>query len=92
MSEIIHNGLILTIVSVCVVFGSLAILYFVYTIIGKVVNKEFHRADQGKTSDSDPYAPTEEEIAAMTAAIDMYIKEKDGNTHDYESGLITIKR
>lgn len=94
MNEILHNGLTLTIVSVCVVFGSLTILYFVYTIIGKIVNKEIRRHPGEKTAVSDPDSPTDEEIAAMTAAIDMFIKEKNGDTdiHDIESGVITIKR
>lgn len=92
MSEVLHNGLILTAVSVCVVFGALTILYFVYTIIGKVVNKEFHRQSGEKAADGNPDTPSEEEIAAMTAAVDMYIREKDGDAHDFESGMITIKR
>lgn len=92
MSEVLHNGLILTAVSVCVVFGALTILYFVYTIIGKVVNKEIHRQSGEKASGGNQDSPSEEEIAAMTAAVDMYIREKDGDTHDFESGMITIKR
>ena len=92
MSEVLHNGLILTAVSVCVVFGALTILYFVYTIIGKVVNKEFHLQPGKISADSNADSPSEEEIAAMTAAVDMYIREKDGDAHDFESGMITIKR
>lgn len=85
-----RSGLILTLVCVCVVFGALLILYFVYSLIGMACNGKFRiRKKKGDE-------PTDDEVAAMAIALDLYLHEeqakKDEGIHDYESGMITIKR
>lgn len=100
-------GVIITVVSVAVVFTALVVLYFAYTFVGKAVNGKFdwkslacrfkRKAAKG--------APSEEEAAAIAMALD---QELNGETyaaiglalhqylndtvHDNESYIITIKR
>lgn len=101
------HGVIITVVSVAVVFTALVVLYFAYTFVGKAVNGKFdwkslacrfkRKAAKG--------APSEEEAAAIAMALD---QELNGGTyaaiglalhqylndtvHDNESYIITIKR
>lgn len=101
------HGVIITMVSVAVVFTALVVLYFAYTFVGKAVNGKFdwkslacsfkRKAAKG--------APSEEEAAAIAMALD---QELNGETyaaiglalhqylndtvHDNESYIITIKR
>ena len=101
------HGIIITVVSVAVVFTALVVLYFAYTFVGKTVNGKFdwkslacrfkRKAAKG--------APSEEEAAAIAMALD---QELNGETyaaiglalhqylndtvHDNESYIITIKR
>ncbi len=101
------HGVIITVVSVAVVFTALVVLYFAYTFVGKAVNGKFdwkslacrfkRKAAKG--------APSEEEAAAIAMALD---QELNGETyaaiglalhqylndtvHDNESYIITIKR
>ena len=101
------HGIIITVVSVAVVFTALIVLYFAYTFVGKAVNGKFdwkslacrfkRKAAKG--------APSEEEAAAIAMALD---QELNGETyaaiglalhqylndtvHDNESYIITIKR
>ena len=101
------HGIIITVVSVAVVFTALVVLYFAYTFVGKAVNGKFdwkslacrfkRKAAKG--------APSEEEAAAIAMALD---QELNGETyaviglalhqylndtvHDNESYIITIKR
>lgn len=101
------HGIIITVVSVAVVFMALVVLYFAYTFVGKAVNGKFdwkslacrfkRKAAKG--------APSEEEAAAIAMALD---QELNGETyaaiglalhqylndtvHDNESYIITIKR
>lgn len=101
------HGVIITVVSVAVVFTALVVLYFAYTFVGKAVNGKFdwkslacrfkRKAAKG--------APSEEEAAAIALALD---QELNGETyaaiglalhqylndtvHDNESYIITIKR
>lgn len=101
------HGVIITVVSVAVVFTALVVLYFAYTFVGKAVNGNFdwkslacrfkRKAAKG--------APSEEEAAAIAMALD---QELNGETyaaiglalhqylndtvHDNESYIITIKR
>ena len=101
------HGVIITVVSVAVVFTALVVLYFAYTFVGKTVNGKFdwkslacrfkRKAAKG--------APSEEEAAAIAMALD---QELNGETyaaiglalhqylndtvHDNESYIITIKR
>lgn len=102
------HGIIITVVSVAVVFTALVVLYFAYTFVGKAVNgkfdwkslvRRFKRKSKGKGMLS------EEEAAAIAMALD---QELNGETyaaiglalhqylndtvHDNESYIITIKR
>ena len=102
------HGIIITVVSVAVVFTALVVLYFAYTFVGKAVNgkydwkslvRRFKRKSKGKGM------PSEEEAAAIAMALD---QELNGETyaaiglalhqylndtvHDNESYIITIKR
>ena len=102
------HGIIITVVSVAVVFTALVVLFFAYTFVGKAVNgkvdwkslvRRFKRKSKGKGM------PSEEEAAAIAMALD---QELNGETyaaiglalhqylndtvHDNESYIITIKR
>lgn len=86
MSEKDPHGAIITLVSVCVVFTALVILYFAYTFVGKAVNgemdwKSFFRWFSRKPSYVLPNcnmvgpsaktdSPTAEEAAAIVLALD----------------------
>ncbi|MBR4775672.1 MAG: OadG family protein [Bacteroidales bacterium] len=89
------NGWTLTLISVCVVFAALIILYFVYKFSGDIFSGKFKRK---KKADG-------EVAAAIALALDM---EADGDTyaaigtalhlyysesvHDVEPGIVTIRR
>lgn len=106
MAEKDPHGVIITLVSVSVVFTALVLLYYAYTFVGKAVNggfkpkKKVRKAPAGKSG-----VPTAEEAAAIALALD---QEMNGETyaaiglalhqylndtvHDMESYIITIKR
>lgn len=82
------HGIIITVVSVVVVFISLAILFGAYRLIGIIVSSRFVNKDNVET----PTGRTEEDHeteAAIGLALHMYMDE---NCHDHESNVITIKR
>lgn len=97
------HGLIITLVSVAVVFTALIALYLAYSMIGKAVNGRFSLKKTRRTAKSG--VPSAEEAAAIAMALD---QELDGETyaaiglamhqylndtvHDSESYIITIKR
>ena len=100
------HGAIITLVSVSVVFSALIILYFAYTLIGKISSGEFSLPKRTrKTVKSKDGVPSPEEAAAIALALD---QEMNGETyaaiglalhqylnetvHDNESYIITIKR
>lgn len=101
------HGLIITIVSVAVVFSALIVLYFAYTFVGKAVNSTFSWKSIFQCRKKSPakVGPSEEEAAAIALALD---QELNGETyaaiglalhqylndtvHDDESYIITIKR
>lgn len=102
------HGLIITLVSVAVVFSALVILYFAYTFIGKVINGkiDFRRCFRScrKASASDK-CPSDEEAAAIALALDQELNGEayaaiamamhqylNDTVHDTESYIITIKR
>ena len=102
------HGIIITVVSVAVVFTALVVLYFAYTFVGKAVNgkvdwkslvRRFKRKSKGKGM------PSEEEAAAIAMALDLEINGEtyaaiglalhqylNDTVHDNESYIITIKR
>lgn len=102
------HGIIITVVSVAVVFTALVVLYFAYTFVGKAVNGKFDwksLAGRLKRKATAKGVPSEEETAAIAMALD---QELNGETyaaiglalhqylndtvHDNESYIITIKR
>ena len=102
------HGLIITLVSVAVVFSALVILYFAYTFIGKAINEkiDFRRCFRScrKASASDK-CPSDEEAAAIALALDQELNGEayaaiamamhqylNDTVHDTESYIITIKR
>lgn len=102
------HGLIITLVSVAVVFSALVILYFAYTFIGKAINGkiDFRRCFRScrKSSASDK-CPSDEEAAAIALALDQELNGEayaaiamamhqylNDTVHDTESYIITIKR
>lgn len=83
------HGIIITVVSVLVVFASLAILHISYFLIGKVVGWHLDWMDRREQA-SEPQAEDDAEAkAAIATAMHLYLNE---NSHDDESYLITIKR
>lgn len=100
------HGIIITIVSVCVVFCSLIILYFAYSLIGKIISGGIGMPKRKSgPSAASRKEPSPEEAAAIAMALD---QELNGETyaaigmalhrymndtaHDMESYIITIKR
>lgn len=101
------HGIIITLVSVAVVFFALVILYFAYTFVGKVVGGKFSIKGifRRRKKPADRSVPSPEEAAAIALALD---QELGGETyaaiglalhqylndtvHDMESYIITIKR
>lgn len=100
------HGVIITLVSVSVVFIALILLYYAYTLVGKVVNGGLKlKTPAHKTVCKTSVTPSAEESAAIALALD---QEMNGETyaaigialhqymndtvHDMESYIITIKR
>ena len=100
------HGAIITLVSVSVVFSALTILYFAYTLIGKISSGQLSLPKlKSKSVKSKTGVPSSEEAAAIALALD---QEMNGETyaaiglalhqylnetvHDNESYIITIKR
>ncbi|MBQ0096730.1 MAG: OadG family protein [Bacteroidales bacterium] len=102
MLDVDPHGLTLTLVSVCVVFGALFLLYRAYLIIGKAFTGRYKRKASGSKADEqaaaiaiaiDRYLDEEcggEEQAAIALALHLYLE--DEAVHDIESGIITIRR
>lgn len=101
------HGAIITLVSVCVVFSALIILYFAYTMIGKAAsgNIDFSKIFACKRRTKPVKGPSDEEAAAIALALDqefngevyaaigLAIHQHMNNTvHDLESYIITIRR
>lgn len=95
-------GVILTITSVSVVFGSLLILMIIFTISGNTFSGKYRRTRRKAKSpkDGSPDAETaaaiamalsmeggEDEAAAIAMALDLYLS---GSAHDSESYILTI--
>lgn len=83
MAERDPHGVIITLVSVAVVFSALIILYFAYTLIGKSVNsniswKRIFCCESRKKAGRKGEGPTEEEAAAIALALD---QELGGETY-----------
>lgn len=101
------HGIIITVVSVAVVFIALVILYFAYTFVGKVVGGKFSIKGifRRRKKPADRSVPSPEEAAAIALALDQEIGGEtyaaiglalhqylNDTVHDMESYIITIKR
>ena len=107
MAERDPHGVIITIVSVSVVFCSLIILYYAYTFIGKILSGKL-KLTLPKRRRKDPKKggqPEEEVAAAIALALDQELNGEiyaaigmalhqylNDTVHDNESYIITIKR
>ena len=90
------HGWTLTIISVCVVFTALIILYGIYSLSGGIFSGKFKRKPKGMDGEiaaaiamaleAEKGSETE---AAVAAALHLYLNE---GIHDVEPGIITIKR
>lgn len=94
MAEVDPHGVVLTVVSVSLVFLVLVILFVAYSISGK-----FFTRKKGSSSECaaaiavalDNYLADNDEVAAaITVALHQYADED--SVHDWESGIITIRR
>ncbi len=99
MAQTDPHGWTLTLISVCVVFAALLILYGVYSLSGDIFSGKFKRkAGKGAENAQEIAAAiamalrsecgSDEEVAAL-AALCLYL---DDGVHDVESGIITIRR
>lgn len=79
------HGLMITLVSVTVVFAALVILYCAYTLIGKTVNLRWKKDKPASAKDEIP----EEVQAVIGLALYQHLNE---TAHDNESYIITIRR
>jgi Na+-transporting methylmalonyl-CoA/oxaloacetate decarboxylase gamma subunit len=105
MAEKDPHGLIITLVSVSVVFFALIILYFAYTFIGKAIGFDFKKILSGLQTKKTKAGPTSEEAAAIALALDQEMNGEiyaaigmamhrymNDTVHDNESYIITIRR
>lgn len=104
MAERDPHGMIITLVSVSVVFLALIVLYFAYSFIGKLSSGEFKLGMPGKKTGKTE-TPDAETAAAIAMALDQELNGEvyaaiglalhqylDDTVHDAESYIITIKR
>ncbi len=101
MAQTDPHGWTLTLISVCVVFCALLILYGVYSLSGDIFSGKFKRKSSPKAASGDEQAiaaaialalsaegTSDEEIAAL-AALSLYLGD---SVHDVEPGFITIRK
>lgn len=107
MAEKDPHGVIITLVSVSVVFIALIVLYFAYTFIGRISSGELKMKMPKRKAAPKPVkgVPTKEEAAAIALALDQEMNGEayaaigmalhqylNDTVHDMESYIITIKR
>ncbi len=75
-----------------IVMIALAFLWLIYAVIPKALNLytkwELKRQGKKECANSDTMGLSSDELAAISSALYMYLSE----LHDYESGMITIKK
>ena len=99
------HGAIITLVSVTVVFTALVILYFAYTLSGKISSGQFKLPERTRKSKASTGSPDAEIAAAIAMALDQEMNGEayaaiglalhqylNDTVHDMESYIITIKR
>ena len=100
MAQTDPHGWTLTLISVCVVFCALLILYGVYSLSGDIFSGKFKRKPAPKAAGDEQAiaaaialalsaeGTSDEEIAAL-AALSLYLGD---SIHDIEPGFITIRK
>lgn len=102
MAEVDPHGWTLTIISICVVFCALVILFCIYTLSGKIFSGQIKfgkKQGKAKSSDDDAVAAAialaleaetggDDAAAAIATALHLYM---NGGVHDIETGIITIR-
>lgn len=99
------HGAIITLVSVTVVFAALVILYFAYTLIGKISSGQLKLPERKKKPKVSKGSPDAETAAAIALALDQELNGEvyaaigmamhrylNDTVHDMESYIITIRR
>jgi sodium pump decarboxylase gamma subunit len=88
------RGIGMTVMCMAVVFSALAILWFLFAIIGKIFASTISSAKKApaKAAAPAPAAPVAKASAddEVMAAISMALHEHFGNVHDEESDILTI--
>lgn len=104
MAQVDPHGWTLTLISVCVVFSALVILYFIYTLSGNIFSgkikfgKKKEKAGAETVDESavaaaialavDAETGKGDEAAAIALALHLHL---NGGVHDIEPGIITIR-
>ena len=86
------RGIGMTVMCMAVVFSALAILWFLFAIIGKIFANTISSVKKAPAKEAAPVAPVAKASAddEVMAAISMALHEHFGNVHDEESGILTI--
>ncbi len=87
MADKDQHGLIITLVSVSVVFAALILLYFAYTLTGKITNGSISLKRRKNKDNAEK--PSDEIAAVIGLALQEHFNE---SVHDEESYIITIRR
>ena len=94
MAQTDPHGFTLTLVSVCIVFSGLIILYFIFSFIGEIFEGRIRLprrkpAESVRTSEA-ASVPAEEEATAAAIALALHLCLGE-QAHDVESGVITLR-
>ena len=91
-TELFMEGIPIAIVGYLIVFTALVVLFLVFTYLAKVLEYQARRrcekAGKIKCADIEDFTVNGEVTAAISLALHMYFNE----THDKESGKLTMKR
>ena len=103
MAQVDPHGWTLTLISVCVVFCALVILYFIYTLSGNIFSGKIKFSKKNKAGSGTVDEPAVaaaiamaidaetgkgDEAAAIALALHLHL---NGGVHDIEPGIITIR-
>ncbi len=103
MAQVDPHGWTLTLISICVVFCALVILYFIYTLSGNIFSGKikFSKKEKAGAETVDESAVAAaialaidaetgkgDEAAAIALALHLHL---NGGVHDIEPGIITIR-
>ena len=103
MAQVDPHGWTLTLISICVVFCALVILYFIYTLSGNIFSGKIKFSKKKKAGAGTVDEPAVaaaiamaidaetgkgDEAAAIALALHLHL---NGGVHDIEPGIITIR-